>query len=155
MPLHAHPRSGGRIAEYAKPLPVPTPESEPFWEGCRRHELLLQRCGACGSLWFPPAALCANCLSDSWSWSRTSGRGTVYSFVVFRRVYHPGFTDEVPYVVAVVELEEGPRLPTALVGVSIDDVSCDMAVEVVFDDVTETVTLPKFRPRLDSPAAAS
>jgi len=134
-------------AEYGKPLPEPTPESEPFWEACRRHELLLQRCNRCESVWFPPSAVCPGCLSEAWSWTRTSGRGTVYSFVVFHRLYHPGFADDLPYVVAVVELEEGPRLPTALVGVASADVRCDMAVEVVFEDVNETFTLPKFRPR--------
>ena len=118
----------------------------PFWEACRRHELLLQRCGRCDSFWFPPSAVCPRCLSESWGWEPTSGKGTVYSFVVFHRPYHPGFADEVPYVVAIVELEEGPRLPTRVVGVACDDVRCDMPVEVVFDDATETVTLPLFRP---------
>jgi uncharacterized OB-fold protein len=134
------------VSSYLKPLPVPSPESEPFWAACRRHELALQRCDACGTFWFPPSALCPTCLGDAWRWRPTAGRGTVYSFVVFQRVYHPGFADEIPYVVAVVELEEGPRLPTALVGTAPDDVHCDMEVEVVFDDVTDTVTLPKFRP---------
>jgi len=137
------------MTEYAKPLPVPGPESVPFWEACRRHELSLQRCAACGSFWFPPGALCPTCLSESWSWEQTSGRGTVYSFVVFHRLYHPGFADDLPYAVAVVELEEGPRLPTSIVGVDDTELRCDMPVEVVFDDVTETVTLPRFRPRAE------
>ena len=76
-----------------------------------------------------------------------SGRGTVYSFAVVHRVYHPGFADSVPYLVAVVELEEGPRLPTTIVGTPIDDVQCDLPVEVVFEDVTDDVALPTFRPR--------
>jgi uncharacterized OB-fold protein len=71
----------------------------------------------------------------------------VYSFVVFHRLYHPGFADDLPYAVAVVELEEGPRLPTSIVGVAHTEIRCDMPVEVVFDDVTETVTLPRFQPR--------
>jgi uncharacterized OB-fold protein len=134
------------MSAYAKPLPVPSPESEPFWDACRRHELALQRCEPCGTSWFPPSALCPRCLGEAWHWEATSGQGSVYSFVVFRRVYHPGFADDIPYVVAVVELEEGPRLPTRLVGIAPEDVRCDMPVEVVFDDVTEAVTLPKFRP---------
>ena len=79
-----------------------------------------------------------------------SGRGTIYSFVVFHRVYHPGFAEDVPYVAAVVQLEEGPRLPTLIVDGIEHDVSCDMPVEVVYDDVTDTVTLPKFRVRARS-----
>lgn len=126
---------------------MPSPESEPFWEACRRHELRLQRCDACGSFWFPPSAVCPRCLSESWVWARTSGRGTVYSFAVFHRVYHPGFAGDLPYVVAVVELEEGPRLPTSIVGIDHGAIRCDLPVEVLFEDVTETVTLPKFRPR--------
>jgi uncharacterized protein len=134
------------VTTYAKPLPVPSIESRPFWEACRRHELVLQRCARCDSFWFPPGAICPRCHSESWSWTPTTGRGTVYSFAVVHRVYHAGFAESVPYVVAVVELEEGPRLPTAIEGVAVDDIRCDMPVEVVFDDVTETVTLPKFRP---------
>jgi uncharacterized OB-fold protein len=130
---------------------VPSPESEPFWEACRRHELRLQRCADCEAFWFPPGALCPRCLSKSWEWTPTSGRGTVYSFVIFHRVYHPGFAAEVPYAAAVVELEEGPRLPTSLVGIPLGEVHCDLPVEVVFEDVTETVTLPKFRARASSP----
>jgi uncharacterized OB-fold protein len=72
----------------------------------------------------------------------------VFSFAVFHRAYHPGFANDVPYVVGVVELEEGPRLPTSIVGIPFGDVRCDMPVEVVFDDVTDTVTLPRFRPRV-------
>jgi uncharacterized OB-fold protein len=147
MPLHADPRKGAPVTEYAKPLPVPSPESEPFWEACRRHELVLQRCSGCGSFWFPPGAICPRCHSESWNWAPTSGLGIVYSFAVVHRVYHPGFADTVPYVVGVVELQEGPRLPTAIVGAPIGDIRCDMPVEVVFEDVTEDVTLPKFRPR--------
>jgi uncharacterized OB-fold protein len=75
-----------------------------------------------------------------------SGRGKVYSFVTFHRVYHPGFEGDVPYVVALIELEEGPRLLSNVIGVAPEDVRCEMPVEVVFEDVGEA-TIPKFRPR--------
>ena len=134
------------MSEYTKPLPVPSAESGPFWEGCRRHELLLQRCAGCRSFWFPPSVLCPECLGTDWRWVPAGGRGRIHSFVVFHRVYHPGFAGEVPYVVAVVELEEGPRLTSNVVGCEARAVRSGMPVEVVFEDVTEAVTLPKFRP---------
>lgn len=135
------------MSGYKKPLPVSSPDSQPFWDGCRRHELLLQQCAECRAFWFPPSILCPECLSAAWEWTKISGRGRVYSFVIFHRVYHTGFTDEIPYVVAVVELEEGPRLMSNIIGCDPYAVHCEMAVEVVFEDVSETVTLPKFRPR--------
>jgi uncharacterized OB-fold protein len=135
------------MSGYKKPLPVSSPESRSFWEGCRRHELLVQRCAECRAFWFPPSILCPECLGTAWEWTKISGWGRVYSFVVFHRVYHVGFTDEIPYVVAVVELEEGPRLMSNIIGCDPYDVHCEMAVEVVFEDISETVTLPKFRPR--------
>ena len=132
---------------YAKPLPVPTSDSQPFWEACRRHEFRLQRCRACGNFWFPPSSMCQECLSEAWDWTLASGRGTVFSYVVMHRVYHPGFAGDVPYTVAVIALEEGPRFLSNLVDCRPEEVSVGMPVEVVFDDVTAEHTLPKFRPR--------
>ena len=132
--------------EYKKPLPVPSELSPPFWESCRRHELVVQRCHSCAAFRFPPAPLCPECLSEATEWKRVSGRGRVFSFVVFRRVYHPAFEADLPYTVALVELDEGPRLISNVVGCPPEDVTCDMPVEVVFEDVTPEVTLPKFRP---------
>ncbi len=131
---------------YAKPLPQPTSVSRPFWEGCRRHELLTQQCLRCRAFRFPPQRLCPECLSEAGEWRRVSGRGTIYSFVVYHRLYHPAFEADLPYNVAVVELEEGPRLLSTIIGGGNDALRCDMPVEVVFDDVTPEVTLPKFRP---------
>ena len=131
---------------YAKPLPVPSAESRPFWDAVRQHELKLQRCEACRAFWFPPSNICPECLSDRWAWTPVSGRGTVFSFVVMRRVYHPGFKDDVPYNATLVALEEGPRLMSNVVDCSNDEIQVGMPVEVVFDDVTDGVTLPKFRP---------
>lgn len=130
----------------ARPLATATPESAPFWDGCRRHELLLPRCDACGLCWFPPGPLCPECWSTVWQWVRSNGRGTVHSFVVYHRVYHAAWADAVPYVVAVVGLDEGPRLTSNIVECDPSAVHCDMPVEVAFEDVTEFVTLPKFRP---------
>ena len=135
------------MSEYTKPLPIPSAESEPFWEGCRRHELLLPRCQQCASYWSPPSAICPECLSMEWEWTRASGRGRIYSFGVYHRVYHPGFQDDIPYVVAVVELDEGPRLVSNVVHCTPEELQCDMPVEVIFEDVTPEATLYKFQLR--------
>lgn len=129
-----------------KPVPSPAPESVPYWEAAKQHRLTLQRCKACAKFWFPPSQACPHCMAADFEWVAVSGRGKVYSFVTFHRVYHPAFATEVPYVVALVELEEGPRLLTNIVGVKPDAVSCEMPVKVVFDDVAETVSVPKFAP---------
>ena len=131
---------------YAKPLPQTTAVSRPFWEGCRRHELRIQQCLICSALRFPPQRLCPECLSDTSEWREVSGRGKIYSFVVYHRLYHPAFESDLPYNVAVVELAEGPRLLSTIVGCGNDALRCDMPVEVIFDDITPEVTLPKFHP---------
>lgn len=132
--------------EYAKPLPRATAVSQEFWQAARRHELRLQRCRQCDEHIFYPRVVCPKCLSDGLEWVAVSGRGKVYSFTVVRRAMHPAFRADVPYVYGIVELEEGPRLTTNIVGCRPEDVRVDMAVEVVFDDVTPEVTLVKFRP---------
>jgi uncharacterized OB-fold protein len=131
----------------AKPAPVPSPESMEFWQAAREHRLLIPRCNACRKFWFPPSQLCPHCLSADTGWEAVSGHGRIYSFVVFHRVYHKAFAGEVPYVVAIVELEEGPRMLTNIVGIPVDQVRCNMPVTVVFDDVSSDVTVPKFTPR--------
>lgn len=139
---------------FPKPLPVADPDSRPFWEGCRRRELLLQRCADCGRFRFPPSSACPGCGSRQQTWVEASGKGRVYSWVVVvRPVPREVFADDVPYVVALVELDEGVRLPTNLVGCDPDAVVGDMAVEVVFEEVTPEVTLPKFRPAHDGKGA--
>ena len=135
------------MVEYKKPLPVITDLSRPYWEAAKKHELRLQRCGKCHKYWYPPSFLCPFCWSRDYEWAKVSGRGKVNSWVVFHRVYYPGFEEEVPYAAVEVQLEEGPRLMTNLVGVRKEDIRIDMPVEVSFDDVTPEVTLPKFRLR--------
>lgn len=134
------------MSAYAKPLPRPAAESQPFWDGAREHKLMIQKCADCGKFWFPPSVHCVHCLSRNFSWEEVSGKGKVFSFVVFERLYHKGWEGEVPYAVAVIELDEGPRLLSGITGIAPHDVRCDMAVKVVFDDVTDEVTLPKFAP---------
>jgi uncharacterized OB-fold protein len=134
------------MTEYSKPIVVPSEDSAPFWAAAKRHKLSLQKCGTCGSFRFPPSPLCPECTSMGGDWTELNGRGKVFSFVVFHRAYHKGFEADLPYAVALVELEEGPRLVSNIVGIPPDKVRCEMPVEVVFDDVTPECTLPKFKP---------
>ena len=131
---------------YEKLLPPINDMNRPYWQGAKRHELLLQKCQECGHYRYPPGETCPSCLSDRLGWAKVSGRGAVYSWTVFHQAYHPAYKDDVPYAVVAVELEEGPRMITNLVNCRIEDIQIGMPVEVVFDDVTEEVTLPKFRP---------
>ena len=131
---------------FKKPLPKINADTRAFWEGCRDHELRIQKCGDCGHLRWPPAFLCPRCLSQKTVLVSASGRGTVYSYTVYNVAFDPAFRRDLPYVVALVALEEGPHLVTNIVGCDPSAVSCDMPVEVVWDDVTETLSLPKFRP---------
>ena len=135
------------MPDYAGPLPVPTPESRPFWEAARRHELTLPRCRACGRFHYYPRAACPHCLSGDLEWQRTSGRGTLHTFTIVHRGLK-SFPLGPPYVIAIVELAEGPRMMTNLVGVAPDpkQIRIGMPVEVAFEDVTAEVALPRFRP---------
>jgi len=134
------------MAEYKKPLPAISSVNQPYWDGLKHRELKLQHCNDCSKVWYPPAPFCPYCWSKHFTWAKLSGRGRVTSWVVFHQAYFSSFKDEIPYNVAEVELEEGPRLFTNLVSVRNEDIQIDMPVEVAFDDVTEEVTLAKFRP---------
>ncbi len=132
---------------YKKPLPTPSPETRRYWEGCKNHELWLPFCRACESFYFYPRDFCPNCFSWDTEWRQSAGKGTIYSFAVHFRPWHPGWNDEVPYVTALVQLDEGPRIYSNIVDVEGDPrrLRCDSPVEVVWDDVSEEISLPKFR----------
>ena len=130
----------------SKPKPRPAPESLSYWEAAKEPRLALPRCDDCEQFWFPPSRNCPHCLSLNSAFKTVSGRGKVFSFVTFHRVYRPAFAQDVPYVVALVELDEGPRLLTNILGIAHEDVRCEMRVEVVFDDYDDEISIPKFRP---------
>ena len=132
--------------EYRKPLPVPSAVSRPFWDGLREGVVRIQRCGDCGRLIFYPRSLCPNCLSEALDWVAVSGRGKLYSFTIVRRAVHPAFQVDVPYVYAIVELEEGPRVTANVVNCPLEAVRVDMPLRAVYDSVTPEVTLLKFEP---------
>ncbi len=134
------------MADYKKPLPRPTATSLPFWAAAKRHELQIQRCGSCGAHIFYPREVCPECLSSDLQWIKVSGKGTVYSYTIARAPTHPAFAEEVPYVIAIVELAEGPHLTTNITGCKPDEVRVGMPVVATFDDVTPEMTLVKFCP---------
>jgi uncharacterized OB-fold protein len=135
------------MAEYTKPLPnLNNPRTKPYWDAAKQHELRMQRCPDCGYVRYPPAPRCPECLQENDEWAALSGRGKIWSFNVYHHVFSQTFKEDIPYNVALVELEEGPRLITNIVGVPNDDLRVDMPVEVVFDDVTDEVSLVKFKP---------
>lgn len=135
--------------EYTKPLPRIDDENRPFWQGCKEHRLLVQRCSACGRWRWPPAEICPGCLSWDYSWEELGGAGSVVTFVVAHRAFQPSFEPDVPYVIADVALEgtDGHVVfVTNIIGCPWDRVHVGMPVTVDFDDVTPEVSLPKFRP---------
>ena len=132
------------MSEYNKPLPQPSRTSQPFWDAAKRHELMLQRCEACHKFIYYPRARCPHCFSDRLLWRKCSGKGKLYSFTVVHRPSTRLFADG-PYVLAIVELEEGPRMTTNIVGPP-ERLKVDMPVTVYFDDVTPECTLVKFKP---------
>ena len=129
-----------------KPLPLANEDTQPYWEACRRGELRLQKCADCGHVRFPPSVLCPRCLSESSSWEKMSGRGRVYSWIVVHRPQHPAFFEDVPYNVVIVELDEGPRLHSRIVGCANEEIAIGMPVEVVFEKKNDDVTMPYFKP---------
>ncbi len=134
------------MAEYSKPMPAISSLNQAYWDGLKQREFVMPKCHACGKIWYPPTPFCPECWSRDFSWEKLSGRGTVNSWVVFHQAYSLSFKDNIPYNVAEVELEEGPRLLTNLVEVDHADIQIGMPVEIIFDDITDDVTLAKFRP---------
>ena len=131
---------------YDKPLPPIDDLNRPFWDAAKRGELRLPRCTACGFIRSQFERWCPKCANQETDWTLLSGRGVVWSHVSFHRMYFKAFEEDLPYGVALIELEEGPRLISNIVGITQDQVYIGQPVQAVFDSVTEDVTLVKFRP---------
>jgi len=135
------------MSEYTKPLPQITPLSKPFYDAARKHKLIIQRCKDCSQYVFYPKYFCPHCLSDKLDWVESSGKGKVYSFTVCRSNVPGEFAASLPYVVAIVELEEGVWMLSNIVDCNPDDVKCEQPVEVTFEDATDDIAIPMFRLR--------
>jgi uncharacterized OB-fold protein len=144
--------------DYAFLLPEPDADSAPYWEAARRHELVVQRCSGCSQLRHPPRLVCPYCLAEGSEWTRVSGRGTVYTFVRIAHAVLPQWRGQPPYNVAQIALEEDPRVRITGNVVDADKgaqsgpqsdprsgLRCGLPVQVMFDDVTDDTTLPRWR----------
>ncbi|MQA00861.1 MAG: acyl dehydratase [Dehalococcoidia bacterium] len=130
-----------------KPLPVPTPVTRPFWDALREHRVRIQHCAGCERWVYYPRSHCPGCLSPTLEWRDISGEGTVYTFTVARAPTAPQFLDELPQKIAVVELDEGPKLTTTLVNIEPEAIRIGMRVRPVYDDVEGAeVTLLRYEP---------
>ena len=129
-----------------KPLPIITEENRPFWEGCRQGKLLLQYCDQCQHYQFYPRLYCMHCGAENPRWVEASGRGVIYSYTIIYQNRSPEFVNDTPFNVAIVQLEEGPRMLSNIVDIDPADLRVDLPVTVVFDQVNDTISLPRFRP---------
>ena len=134
------------MSQSRKPVPQPTPETQPYWDGAQAGELRIQHCRDCGQHYFYPRPFCPHCLSDDVEWVTASGRATLWSYIINHRP-GPGFEDDAPYAIATVKLEEGPTMMTNIVGIenTPENLQLDMPLEVTFEPQGE-MQIPKFRP---------
>jgi uncharacterized protein len=130
--------------EPGKLIPVPTAETQAFWDGCKQGQLRLQRCAACGQYQFPPQAFCRHCASGDVRWVAVSGRGKVLSYTVVHWSPNPAYAAHAPYSLALIELDEGPRMLTNIVGCPPGEVSIGMVVSVIFEQCGSDIMLPTF-----------
>jgi uncharacterized OB-fold protein len=131
--------------DFPRPLPVPTPTSEPFWSGIKNGQVTLQQCDDCSAWVFYPRSHCNHCLSPNLTWKPVSGKGTLYTFTVARRPTAPQFADEIPQLIVVVELEQGVRMNSLMVNIIPEELSVGMAVKPVFHQ-QDGATLLYFEP---------
>jgi len=132
-------------ATYNRPLPRRRGMAADFYQFCKQHELCFQRCTDCSAWRHVPRDMCAKCGSLNWEWTKSSGKGKLFSWTTVRQPMLPQFADLVPYSPVVIEMDEGVRLVSWLIDVPPEELRLGLPVEVVFDDVTPEVTLPKFR----------
>ncbi|QRG68765.1 Zn-ribbon domain-containing OB-fold protein [Brevibacillus choshinensis] len=125
------------------PKPVVDSDSKPYWDGLNNHELMIQHCDDCSKHIFYPRLLCPHCFSDQISWKQASGQGHIYSYTVVHRAFGP-FADQTPYVVAIVELAEGVRMMSRIIG-NREDIAIGKPVSVTFERVDDDLTLPYFK----------
>ncbi len=127
-----------------RPLPQPTELTQPYWSAANENRLVMQCCDACGRWQCYPRPFCVHCESDRIRWKDVSGRGTIYTFTINYRAPNPFMKARLPYVVAVVELDEGVRMMANIVNADLADVAIGKRVRVAFERVTEDIALPQF-----------
>jgi len=128
-----------------KHFPRPTPETEAYWEACRKHQLLIQRCTQCREFQFYPRVLCSKCASNDLEWAQASGKGQILTFTIVRRAVSAAYDADVPYVVALIQLDEGPTMMSNVIDCDPEALQIGDPVQVVFEDWTEEISIPQFR----------
>jgi uncharacterized OB-fold protein len=138
-----------KIMEASLPAPIPNADSLPYWNAARERRLLIRKCDDCGALHFMPRYLCPVCWSEKLVWVESKGIGTVHSFTIIRRAPMAAFAPRVPYVVALVELDEGPRMMSNILGESALSIAIGDKVQVTYEDRGDGALIPQFIPVKD------
>jgi uncharacterized OB-fold protein len=125
-------------------MPIPDSDSMPFWEACRREVLQFQLCTDCSALRHPPRVICPQCRSENHRWEPVSGKGTIYSYTIYRRAFHPSLEKDLPYAVALIDLEENLRIVSRIIDIPMDTISIGMPVTVRFVEIDKKTMLPFF-----------
>lgn len=134
------------MTQSLKPSPVVTSVERPFWDAARKGDLILQKCVDCNRFIFYPRIYCPHCHSAALTWEKASGKGKVYTYTVVLSNSHSSFLADIPFVIAIVKLDEGVQMLSNIVDCRPEDAACDMPVEVVFEKLNDEFTLPKFKP---------
>ncbi|MHB8279009.1 MAG: Zn-ribbon domain-containing OB-fold protein [Candidatus Humimicrobiaceae bacterium] len=132
--------------KFTKPLPEIRPETKEYWEAAKKHELLLQKCKSCGQVIYFPRIICYRCLSEELRWFKSSGYGAVYSFTIIRQAAYKGFELDVPYVYAIIDLDDNARMISNIINIELIKIKIGMRVKVTFEDVSPEISIPKFEP---------
>ncbi|MFC2949150.1 Zn-ribbon domain-containing OB-fold protein [Virgibacillus sediminis] len=127
-----------------KNFPEPTVETEAYWQGCSNHQLLIQQCRECGHYQFYPRIICTDCMSRDVEWVKASGRGNVKTYTIIHRAISQAYEKDTPYVVALIELDEGPMMMSNVIGCTPEAVKVGQEVMVTFEDWSDEISIPKF-----------
>ena len=129
-----------------KIFPRPTADTKRYWEGCKKHEVLIQYCSGCDKYQFYPRPICTNCMNEEIEWKKSTGRGKVLSYTSVHRAISKAYAKEAPYFVALIELDEGVTMMSNIISCKFEEIKIGMRVEVIFEDWSEEIAIPKFRP---------
>ncbi len=134
--------------DYKKPIPRATGDTQPFWDFCKQRELRFQKCSDCGTFRHYPRPMCGDCGSLKFEWVKSTGKGKVYTWVTAHRAFHPGFQDELPLPIVIIDVEDAPgvrMMGNFNDGTKATDLKAGMLVQVVFEQITPELTIPKFK----------
>ncbi|MCH8863364.1 MAG: OB-fold domain-containing protein [Proteobacteria bacterium] len=130
----------------AKHFPVPTPETAPYWEACHNHQLLIQKCADCGKHQFYPRTVCSHCTGGTLEWAEASGRGEIVSYTIMHRAVSKAYAGGGVTVLALIRLEEDVQMMSNIIGCDPEQVCTGMSVEIIFEDWSDEISMPMFRP---------